>query len=149
MENKKNILIGLALACIPIPVVLHGSVIDISQQSFFGLVMTNLILMGVPALFLLFGYQQTLKTRRFTRTSFLKASAVVGIALGLFVIIPLALPLIYYRGTGVPAHLPVSQLVGILSLLTFWSILCAAIFWGVAISPHLTQQGSEGSEAKA
>lgn len=143
-DSMRAVLIGLALACIPLPLVLNSGFIPF-RQSVEDQVFFNGVIVGIPALFLLLGYRQAMKTRQFARATFVKASAVIGIAIGLLVVIPLTVPLIYLRPEGVPSHVPGSQLLGILSLTTGWSMLCASIFWGVAISPMIRSSSPETS----
>ena len=136
-QSTRTLLVGLSLACLPLPLILNSGVFSF-RASFGELLYTNALLIAFPAVFLLLGYRQASKSGELSRTTFLKAAAVVGIAIGLLVIVPLAVPLIYFRPDGVPSHRPASQLIGILSLITGWSILCAAIFWGVVIHPSVS-----------
>ena len=132
--KTKNLLLGLVLACVPLPIVLHAGTV-VAPLSVVDTLYYYLVLVGMPATFLIVGYQQAQKTGMLDRARFLKASVVIGICIGVLVVIPLAVPLIYLRGDSVPAHYPLSQLVGILCTLTAWSLLCAFIFWGAAIRP--------------
>ena len=135
-RNHRQILTGLALSCLPLPFVLSELVYRAPLMSSVNVFAFSLFIAAVPAIFLLLGYRQVEKSGDFSRSSFIQAGAVVGIVIGLIAVSPLAVPLIYFRGEGVPAHWPMSQLVGILACTSGWGALSASIFWGVAIAPR-------------
>ncbi len=142
---RKNILVGLLLACLPVPIILHsGSVVifDSLRES----IAFYTLAIGAPTLFLLFGYKQAELTKEYSRSSFLKASLVVGLAIGLIVIVPAAL-LFHFFGPDIPRLHLLSQLVGVLSLTTALSLLYSSIFWGAAIRPLLNGEASTPSKA--
>lgn len=132
--KTKNLLLGLALACVPLPTVIHATILTAPSFS-IDVLYFYLMLIGIPAAFLTIGYQHVQKTCIFDRADFLKSSVVVGICIGMLVILPLAYPMIYFRAENISAYYPASQLVGILCTLTAWSLLSATIFWGAAIKP--------------
>ncbi len=133
-RTNLQVIVGLVAACLVVPVLFDVSGLLVmpdagSQLSW------HTVTFGIPAAFLLIGYQIASRSKSYSAGAFARGGAVTGIVMGLIIIVPLAAPLIYFRAEHQTA---LEQFVKLLAVFTVVSTICtgcAYIFWLLGIKP--------------
>lgn len=141
-RNYWHVWLGLIICCLPVPMLIFSSKFFLFVNDPISNVIAFLFIFLVPALFLIIGFRYAQRNDMLTRSFFLQSSTAIGIAIGLFVIVPLSVLL---APTPLSNLLFLEKLFGILSVTTFVSLCYGALFWTVAVrhlsikNGHLTE----------